>query len=131
MTNLLISEVFGSGNGGMFIGICSVVDAERGAYIGLLLAWEAGCGNIVLEVDCLEVLRFLRNDYNGLHPLSKHLSDLRNRNWIVKVQHVRHDENKMADALAKSASFNLLDVIILASAPAWVEPLLLADSVNH
>ncbi|KAE8688925.1 hypothetical protein F3Y22_tig00110946pilonHSYRG00005 [Hibiscus syriacus] len=44
-----------------FIGVYSVVNAKLcGAYIGRLLAWEAGFRHVVLEIESSEAVRILR-----------------------------------------------------------------------
>ncbi|XP_039051857.1 uncharacterized protein LOC120193432 [Hibiscus syriacus] len=96
----------------------------RGAYLDLLLAWDVGFRRVVLQVDSLDGRHYLRNDSSVIHNLKWHFEELTQRNWIVKIQHVLHEGNKMVDALAKITSFA---TTVFADPPLPVISLLHAD----
>ncbi|XP_039030227.1 uncharacterized protein LOC120164612 [Hibiscus syriacus] len=93
-----------------------------------LCSWDAGFRHMELEVDSLEALRVLCNDYCVIHRLHWHLAELRERDWVVKVQHVRRGGNMVAEALAKCAADDSLIPIIHHELPSFVLPLLLANA---
>ncbi|KAK8483855.1 hypothetical protein V6N11_024230 [Hibiscus sabdariffa] len=111
-----------------FIGICLVLDVELwGAYYILCYAWEAGNRQIVLEMDSLEAIRVLKDDFNGFHFLKWHLDELRGRDWLVRIRHMRRSGNKVANALAKSARLDSLETTYYGKPPSWLNSLLFDD----
>ncbi|KAL4336249.1 hypothetical protein GQ457_07G029660 [Hibiscus cannabinus] len=110
-----------------FIGVCSVIDAELwGVLVGLESAWSRGFRRIVIETDSLDVFRLLQSDNHSQQRLSllMHLNRLRHQDWIVKVQHIVREENRVADSLAKTTSSTGFHVIYYDLPPPTVVRLL-------
>ncbi|KAK9025183.1 hypothetical protein V6N11_065079 [Hibiscus sabdariffa] len=60
-----------------FVGICLILNAQLwGAYYVLIYAWEAGFHQVVLDLDSLEAICILMDDFNGVHSLQWHLQEL-------------------------------------------------------
>ena len=80
-------------------------------YHGAIAALEAALGlgarEVVLNLDSELVVRQLMGRYRvrnpGLQPLYKRVLALRQRFERVTVQHVRREQNRVADALANEA----------------------------
>ncbi|KAE8697765.1 hypothetical protein F3Y22_tig00110610pilonHSYRG00297 [Hibiscus syriacus] len=81
--------------------------------------WERG-SVILCFKDSLDVHCILHNDTTSAHRLRWHLDELRQRNWIVKVQHVLRDGNKVAGALVKSSNNDRFAPIVFADPPLLV-----------
>lgn len=72
-------------------------------YYGVLLAWDRGLRQVVLEVDSVLVVEFLQSEISDSHPLAflVHLChDFISRDWIVRISHVYREDNRIADGLA-------------------------------
>ncbi|KAE8668450.1 hypothetical protein F3Y22_tig00112319pilonHSYRG00071 [Hibiscus syriacus] len=75
-----------------FIGICSTMEAELwGVYTGLRCAWEQGIQQLIVEVYSLEAIQTLKNSTNkeGNITIISYIRELINRDWNVRLQHVR------------------------------------------
>ncbi|KAE8689096.1 hypothetical protein F3Y22_tig00110944pilonHSYRG00148 [Hibiscus syriacus] len=92
--------------------------------------WEFGFYKL-LECASMKALHILKSEYNGAHSLSEHLNDLRNRKRSVQIQHVIRQRKKVDDALAKSASFESLDLVVITSPPTSIVRLLQEDMTMY
>ncbi|KAK8498415.1 hypothetical protein V6N12_073446 [Hibiscus sabdariffa] len=101
-----------------------------GAYYVLIYTWEADFRQVVLDLDSLEAICILMDDFNGVHSLQWHLQELCSRDWSVRFQFTKHYGNNVADALAKSANVDSLESTLFTRPPSWLVSLLHED-VNH
>ncbi|KAK8483313.1 hypothetical protein V6N11_019426 [Hibiscus sabdariffa] len=62
-----------------------------------------GCGRLVLEVNSLDAVRFIREGQSGLCSLSlvNYIVELLSRMWKVHIEHVLSEGNKLADGMVK------------------------------
>ena len=86
-------------------GECSCTRAELMAVLrGLNVAWNGGHRKIVLSVDSEVVVRMLEGDppTNSpyIHIIRKCIALIRNRDWVVQVEHCYREANRAADWLA-------------------------------
>ncbi|CAA7029674.1 unnamed protein product [Microthlaspi erraticum] len=102
------------------IGRCSAPLAELwGVYYGLMMAWEKQIPRLVLEVDLEVVVGFLMKGIQNSHPLSflvRLCHGFLSKDWLVRVTHVFHEANRLADGLANHAfslplGFHLFDFV--------------------
>ncbi|KAK8498413.1 hypothetical protein V6N11_065086 [Hibiscus sabdariffa] len=114
-----------------FVGICLILNAQLwGAYYVLIYAWEAGFRQVVLDLDSLEAICILMDDFNGVYSLQWHLQELCTRDWSVRFQYTKRSGNNVADALAKSANVDSLESTLFTRPLSWLVSLLHED-VNH
>ncbi|KAK8637344.1 hypothetical protein V6N13_064767 [Hibiscus sabdariffa] len=73
------------------------------------------------------VVGVVHKDYNGYHNFCGHFAKLWRRPWHVKVVLVKRQGNQVADACAKLANCNTLDIIHFDRPPASVSHLLQLD----
>ncbi|KAG7556773.1 Reverse transcriptase domain [Arabidopsis suecica] len=100
-----------SGNwGGGFaanLGYCSALVAELwGVYYGLFIAWERRAMRVEVEVDFQIVVGFLKKGISDSHPLSflvRLCYGFLSKDWIVRINHVYREANRLADGLANYA----------------------------
>lgn len=77
------------------------VNAELSAiFRGLLIAWEMGFREIILETDSKITMHSVTRkkrvaSYYGI--LSDRCRNLLEREWIVQIQHVDREVNRVAD----------------------------------
>ena len=85
-------------------GACPVTISELwGAYYGLLLAWNKGWRQAMLEIDSTSAIALIHNTNAECHPYAsvlKHVQSLLQRAWVVKIQHIYRERNRAADFLA-------------------------------
>ncbi|KAK8666117.1 hypothetical protein V6N13_006269 [Hibiscus sabdariffa] len=68
---------------------------------------------------------------DGSNPVATTLvSAGQNRQWVVQLQHVLRDGNKVVDALARMITMNSLDIVYWEEPPLLVANLLYADLCN-
>ncbi|XP_050222138.1 uncharacterized protein LOC126672232 [Mercurialis annua] len=118
------------GSFSMTIGYDSVLGAEfKGAYHGLLLAWNLGCRRVILEVDNKMVVEKVNsNEMAGHHSnLLCAVRALIARNWEVKVQHVYREANNAADHLASKGHGDLSGLVVHESIPSSLVSWILHD----
>ena len=83
---------------------------------GLAMAWTMGFKYIQLELDSKVVLTWLTNHNvsypTNMMPLICDCRSLLDQDWEVRVQHMYHEANECADALAKRGTqqWNLLTI---------------------
>ncbi|KAK9036128.1 hypothetical protein V6N11_078144 [Hibiscus sabdariffa] len=86
------------------LGIYTALEAELwGVLEGLLSAWSVGIPRLVLEVDSLDAVRLIQQGQAGYRSLSlvNYIVELLSRRWEVRVEHVLHEGNKLADGMTK------------------------------
>ncbi|KAL4284696.1 hypothetical protein GQ457_16G012460 [Hibiscus cannabinus] len=91
------------------IGVCSVLDAELwGIYEGLLTAWSVSIQQLVVEVDSIDAIRVIHQGLAGFISLSivAYIVQLVRRSWSVQFQHIPREGNRLADSIAKRATFD-------------------------
>ncbi|KAK8690126.1 hypothetical protein V6N13_088827 [Hibiscus sabdariffa] len=66
--------------------------------------------------DALWILHSDSN-YYASYSLDGHLNELRIRRWIVQIQYVLRDGNKLADALTKSAKCDNVELVYFSTPP--------------
>ena len=83
------------------LGICPIAVAELwGAYYALLIAWNKGFRQVLLELDSSSAIALIHNECIDNHPFAsiiKHVRHLLKRNWVVKIQHVFREANRTTD----------------------------------
>ncbi|KAG7547784.1 Ribonuclease H domain [Arabidopsis suecica] len=111
----------GSWSGGFAVnlGYCSAPVAELwGVYYGLFIAWERRATRVELEVDSQIVVGFLKKGISDSHPLSflvRLCYGFLSKDWIVRINHVYREANRLVDGLANYAfslplGFHMFDV---------------------
>jgi ribonuclease HI len=94
--------------GGRYLGEATNNVAEYEALIwGLENAREAAVDDVLVLMDSELIVRQLHGDYKvkspGLKPLFVRVMELRRQFSRFEVEHVRREENALADALANEA----------------------------
>ncbi|KAJ1383120.1 Ribonuclease H domain [Sesbania bispinosa] len=117
-----------------FVGMGDAFEAELRAVLeGLRFAWEKGWRKIVLESDAQEVVHVLQGITSlGCHnhfELIKEVFNLLQREWVVQLQHIYRDANKLADCLARKGSHSLAQVQWWDDPSPDVATFLLSDSL--
>ena len=104
------------------IRVCSAADAELWAVIyGLSLAWSLGLKKVILEVDSLLVVNWLKKvsdcDSNQANLIHICLDFLR-RDQEVQIYHIFREMNQLVDHLANKALHMERGIQILTNARA-------------
>ncbi|KAL4360801.1 hypothetical protein GQ457_04G012650 [Hibiscus cannabinus] len=100
------------------VGRCSVLLAELWAvHDSLVQAWYLDFRRVIIETDCLEVIRILTRSSRALvgNNLVESILLWTRKEWQLVVRHVSRHENSLADrlaALGRSASCNGLSLLI-------------------
>ncbi|CAN1227754.1 Putative ribonuclease H protein At1g65750 [Linum perenne] len=88
----------------MNLGICSITRAElRGAMTGLQIAWDRGFWRIIVQLDSCVAVQLLLGDGEDSHQHSSEIASSRemlDRDWMIKVEHIYREGNRVADYLA-------------------------------
>ena len=74
-----------------------------GIYQRLLLAWEVGIRNILIEADSECAIQMIAkgcNTANACYPLIRGTKGQMDRNWRVALHHVYRESNNAADFVA-------------------------------
>ncbi|KAL4290899.1 hypothetical protein GQ457_14G017950 [Hibiscus cannabinus] len=85
------------------VGRCSVLIVELWAVQdGLAQAWTLGFRRVVIDSDCLEVIKILKQSYHALigNNLVESILHLTQREWQVVFRHVSRYQNAISDRLA-------------------------------
>ncbi|XP_019094473.1 PREDICTED: uncharacterized protein LOC109129898 [Camelina sativa] len=116
------------------IGVCTAPLAELwGVYYGLHLAWGRGFRRVELEVDSLLVVGLLKSGISSAHPLSflvRLCQSFVSRDWLVRINHVYREANRLADGLANYAFSLQLGFHSFNSCPDVVCEILREDAVG-
>ncbi|KAK8700410.1 hypothetical protein V6N13_018807 [Hibiscus sabdariffa] len=94
----------------------AALDAELwGILIDLSCKWNAGMRQVVVEIDCLDAIRLIRDLEHGRScpTLLSQIAAWLNRDWSVESQHVMHSGNKVADQLGNEASSSNFEIHLL------------------
>ena len=85
------------------VGACPITVAEIwGIYFVLLLAWNKGFCQIMLEVDSSGATDLINKEFNSKHPyvsVINSVQQLLRRNWMVRIQHVFCEANRATNFL--------------------------------
>ncbi|KAG7567714.1 Ribonuclease H domain [Arabidopsis thaliana x Arabidopsis arenosa] len=114
------------------IGSCSAPLAELwGAYYGLLIAWDKGFRRVELDLDSELVVGFLKSGMSNAHPLAflvRLCHGFFTRDWLVRINHVYREANRLADGLANYAFLLPLGLHLFETCPEAVLLILLEDA---
>ncbi|CAL1409602.1 unnamed protein product [Linum trigynum] len=87
------------------IGEATALLAELwGIHQGLQFTWRKGYKFLILETDSTLAIDLIKNRTDHVHPHSTLLHLIRGllaQDWIVKLVHTYHEENRVADWLSK------------------------------
>ncbi|XP_057453233.1 uncharacterized protein LOC130745107 [Lotus japonicus] len=99
---------------------------------GLHIAWAQGYKDIIVEMDCKEVLKELTNTAShSFCPMLGEIASLLRQQWKVHVQWIPRDCNMAADCLAHiGGTASSSGLHILERPPVEVEPFILRDSFS-
>ncbi|KAK8656452.1 hypothetical protein V6N13_098402 [Hibiscus sabdariffa] len=114
-----------------FMGICSPLEVElRSAYLVLMETLRHGYHQVAIEINSLEAIRFLRNDslMDGCCFIMRYLLELLKRNWIVRLNHISRNLNKLIDGLAKLPITDSLVLTVFDTPPRSVLHILYAEA---
>lgn len=109
----------------------ALIAEAQALLIGLDLAWDRGIRELVVEVDCQELLQSV-GDEESRHflPVLSTIKDMLERDWRVSLSRISRECNGPADHLAKvGAHSSSPEVCVLAEPPWEVETLVLRDSL--
>ncbi|KAE8704648.1 hypothetical protein F3Y22_tig00110450pilonHSYRG01155 [Hibiscus syriacus] len=84
----------------------SVLEAELwGVLDGLLLAWDCGLREVIVELDSRDAWRLLQQGaaMERVSSLVPHLVECMARSWRLQFVHVVREGNQAADHMAKLA----------------------------
>ena len=114
------------------IGVTNSLMAELwGVREGLLLARSLGLHDVVVELDALIIVQFLKSSVDLSHPCSALLEDvaaLVREGWVREVRHIFREGNQCADFLANMAQSYPVGLSVLCTPPPGLLPLLEADA---
>lgn len=102
-------------SGGRFLGECTNNVAEYEALIwGIQTAVECGVTDLLVRADSELVVKQMRGEYRvkhpGLQPLYARAKEAARGLTTVRYEHVRREQNKLADELANAAMDSRCDV---------------------
>lgn len=99
--------------------------------LGLELVWARGYRDIVVEVDCADLLQSLDDeDRRRFLPILGDIRNMKDRGWRISLERVRRDCNAPADYLAKlGARSPGVEYSFLEQPPWEVETLVMRDSL--
>ena len=102
-------------SGGRFLGTCTNNVAEYEALIwGLQTAVACGVTDLLVRADSELVVKQMRGEYRvkhpGLQPLHARAKEAARSLASVRYEHVRREQNKLADELANAAMDAKCDV---------------------
>ncbi|KAK8689834.1 hypothetical protein V6N13_088544 [Hibiscus sabdariffa] len=115
------------------IGRCNVLLAELwGNREGLLHAWSCSYRHIAPEPDSLKAVRIFTSVSTVMKENGLVLSIKRwlNRGWQVRVQHVGHGYNRVADKMAARGRESMLTTTIFTMAPDNIRDLIGEEMVH-
>ncbi|OMO49818.1 reverse transcriptase [Corchorus capsularis] len=113
------------------IGRTSSLCAELwGVRQGLIMARNMGLKSLVVELDAIVVVQFLKTKVSMVHPCYTYLCDcyeLITGNWIAEIHHILREGNRCADMLATLAHEGPPGVTWVLEPPEQLQPLLAGD----
>jgi ribonuclease HI len=114
------------------IGVSNIMHAELLAlYHGLQLAWELNIRELLCYSDSGTAIKLITEPVDEWHhyaAILHNIKDILARNWRVKIIHTLREGNACADFLAKFGAHNNEALSVMASPPAGLNLLLLADA---
>ena len=85
-------------------GFCPISIAGLwGAYYVLLTAWSKGFRQVLLELDSSSTITLIHKEWTNHHPFASvinHIRLLLQRNWVVKIQYIFSEANRVANFMA-------------------------------
>ena len=72
--------------------------------IGLRVAWDTGCRNLIVESDSKDLVDLIQRDISAAHRdanLIEQVKCLLANEWVVEICHISRNKNKAADIMAK------------------------------
>ncbi|KAK8982970.1 hypothetical protein V6N11_054955 [Hibiscus sabdariffa] len=124
------SWILGSGRP---IGCCSVLTTELWAVQDMLAqAWRLDIRQLVLETDCLEVVKILNGSSKAMdgHSLIRLIQGWTQKNWNLVIRHVTRDHNQLTDKLVALGRTAPRDGVLFVNPPAELLQLV-EDDVAH
>ncbi|KAK8984899.1 hypothetical protein V6N11_064445 [Hibiscus sabdariffa] len=112
------------------IGRCSVLVAELWALYDMLhCAWDRGFRKVLIETDCLEVIRILQRTSPSLSNtgLVASIMRLTEHNWELVIRHVPRSGNALADRLSKWGHLYSPESVMLDYPPSFLYALVNTD----
>ncbi|KAK8579321.1 hypothetical protein V6N12_069647 [Hibiscus sabdariffa] len=112
------------------VGRCSVLVAELWALHDMLhCAWDRGFHKVLIESDCLEVIRILQQTSPSLSSTGLVASILRltEYDWELVIRHVPRKGNALADRLSKWGRIHSPETVILVHPPLTLNALVNAE----
>ncbi|KAK8622445.1 hypothetical protein V6N13_117358 [Hibiscus sabdariffa] len=95
----------------------------------LICAWSRGFCKVIIETDCLEVIRILqRTSHSLLSPgLVASILRLTEHGWNLVIRHVLRGGNTFADRLSTWGRIHSWEVVTLAQPPSSLSVLVSMD----
>ena len=116
---------------GMRIGESSVLMAELwGLYQGLILAWDAGIKQVLVEVDSLCVTQMISKQVvvlNVFYALVVAVQELLSRNWHTVITHIYREANLAAVFMANIAHSLPLGLHVFSNPPVGIYSIISQD----
>ncbi|KAE8657553.1 hypothetical protein F3Y22_tig00116989pilonHSYRG00228 [Hibiscus syriacus] len=116
------------------IGTTSALHAELWSiYEGLLIARSLGVLRLLIQSDCNREVKLVEDNAaidSHIPLVCAILKQRRSGCWITKVQWISRNENKIADKMAKLASWNHFSLIRFDSPPDELVDLLRLEAVD-
>ncbi|KAK8658256.1 hypothetical protein V6N13_036466 [Hibiscus sabdariffa] len=109
-----------------------VVEAELwGIYSGLVVTWEEGYRQLIVETDCKDAIDLIysREGTHASLSLVLHIQALFRRDWCVVIQYVPRSLNSLADGLAKLVVPDSLALVRFQTPPVSLHTLVDTDSL--
>ncbi|KAH1039050.1 hypothetical protein J1N35_040793, partial [Gossypium stocksii] len=114
----------------MVIGMADIFQIEaRAIFEGLKLAWMRGFRQVDVERDNALLIDTIRNNFvaNSIIVEVRLIHEWCNKDWQVKLRHVRRESNKVVDCFAKTAGGGINQLFELVDPPSHVRRLLEED----
>ena len=110
---------------------CNIMQAEMwGIFHGLQLAWQLGVRQVIVELDSMSAICFIKYGWPALHPASSLLEDIRRSLQLFtnsSCTHIWREANSVADQLAKHGHSLSMGVHQFDTPPACILISLFAD----
>lgn len=129
----LLRDHFGRWVGGFTrkIGVCSVEEAEAWeVFQGLCMATRKGIRSLIAECDSKKVVDSLRGNLqiDGQHNnVLPRCLEVINNFANIEIRHVYHEQNRVADALAKQAMNHNLGLVTIDVTPIGLRDIVSED----